>query len=222
MKKNFRRPETLIGKESFQQTLSTQLKANGLTWRCPQTEIDEVVALCFDYHEKAMAIANPSMQCPSLTAARNAAWRDVWKASENIYQRYLLYNDAISVEEQEILGIYKVNFGSRTPPPAPTTAPLVRVEVNNIARLTLRYSSEEPPFRRKPANVIFCQVAMKVGGEEPKFVAECVSTYNFSKQRYPIDFELKYRGQMVYMFARWVNRKGMTGPWSGMITAIIP
>ncbi len=222
MVKSFRKPVTLLEMLNFQQTLAEYLPAKGLEWGVAQADIDTIVALCTLYLEKAQAAQNPGTQSPSQTVARKNAWANLWDAASWFYREHLLYNKAISSEDQNTLGIKVVEAGSRSPIPAPTEFPVIKLDSSNPAALGVRFQQQDTTDRRKPYGVAHCQVVMKVGGEAPESIEDCPRQYNITTQGEQINFALNQRGQMVYVYARWVNRNGKVGPWTQLITAIIP
>ncbi len=194
----------------------------GLAWGITQEEIDALMALLVIYDEKYRATSNPSLQNPSTTAARDAAWDNLWPKALVFYTRFLQYNDLISAEDQEALGISERAIPVKRSIPAPTTLPDVKIEIESPASIILRHRQEEAPFRAKPYGVAFCDVRMKIGGEAPVSVSECTEEYNLLEQREQVSFDYSQRGQTIYCFARWVNHNGKKGPWTGLFTAIIP
>ncbi len=69
---------------------------------------------------------------------------------------------------------------------------------------------------------MFCELRYQVGGTAPATPADCNETANISRSHAALQFEPEDRGKAVYLFARWTNRNGKTGPWGGMLTGLVP
>jgi hypothetical protein len=59
-------------------------------------------------------------------------------------------------------------------------------------------------------------------GSIPVTASDCHDRNYVSRSHASITFENEQRGKILYAFARWVNKNGKYGPWSGMISALIP
>jgi hypothetical protein len=71
-------------------------------------------------------------------------------------------------------------------------------------------------------SVIYSFFNFSISNELPASQAECTDRYNIGRSHESIVFAPEQRGKTLYGFARWVNRNGKLGPWSGLFSAIIP
>ncbi|MDD5185426.1 MAG: hypothetical protein PHS84_09225 [Paludibacter sp.] len=196
--------------------------ANAVAWGIPEARVTKLTASFSDYDAKFAITSNPSTQSPAATVARNTAW-DVVKVDLNdVYKHNLLNNDAISSADKDTLHI-NVSGGGKSITPAPTTTPIISLTSEEIGALRVIYSdSSAPGTHYKPDNVVFCELCYKIGGTAPVTPAECNESANISRSHAALQFTPESRGKTVYVFARWVNRNGKTGSWSGMVTALVP
>lgn len=107
---------------------------------------------------------------------------------------------------------------SRTPVPAPRSAPIVMAICGYPAVTLLRFADENTPAsRRKPPGVIALQLAVAVTGPgEPVPVSadQAVTNDLFTKQPILFEHDVKDAGKMATFFGRWVTGRGLHGPWS--------
>jgi hypothetical protein len=191
-------------------------------WGIVDEKVTKMNASFTDYNAKYGITNNPTTRSPAATIARNAAWDVLAVDLNDIYKHDLLNNDAITPAEKEALHIH-VSAGGGTISPAPTTTPIVSLTSEEIGALRVVYSdSSAPGTHYKPDNVVFCELWYQIGGTAPVTPAECNEKANISRSHAPLQFAPEQRGKAVYVFARWVNRNGKTGPWSGMVTALVP
>ena len=222
-KESYTIPRLLAEKFSFQHSLTELVIAKATAWGIPEEVAQKVQAQSTTYETKYELVSNRQVQSPSLTADRNASWNDLKGTIVNLYQDYLLDNDAISAADKETLYIHEVNSGYYSRYEAPKTSPAITLSTEDVSVLHVNYTTSlSSKSHRKPDGVIFCEVACKIGGDAPANITECIDHYNISHSHQSIVFNPDQRGSKVFAYARWVNRNGKNGPWSNQITAIIP
>jgi len=140
----------------------------------------------------------------------------------DLYDHDILNNDDIPAASKDALHIHYTTSGGGTPASAPTTTPIVTLAAEEISVLHVIFAdSAAPGSHSKPTNVAFLELVYNVNA--PAVTPEdCTQRTNISRSRETLVFEPAQRGKVVNAFARWINRNGKTGPWSGSITAIVP
>jgi len=223
LKRSFTVPRTLAEQYGFQQTVTQMLAQKATAWGVPEDQVTLLATQSADYESKYDEANNSQTQSPALTAARRDSWNTLETMIYSVYNRYLLYNDAISAKDRDTLHIYDVNMGGKTAYDAPTSSPQVNFSTEDVSVLHVNYTeSAQSSTHRKPDGVAFCEVACKVGGDAPATIDDCATHYFIPRSHQEIVFNPSQRGNMVYAYARWVNRNGKTGPWGSQIMAIIP
>jgi len=206
----------------FQRDIINLCAANATTWGIPVDSVNAIKAFSTDYELKYSVANNRSTQSPAGTAAREASWIPVKEGLINLFNHYLINNDDISAEDKEALHIHLTGGGGGSVAPAPTTTPIISLTAEEFSVLHVVYAdSASPASHSKPDSVAFCEVVCKVS-ELPASPAECTDRYNISRSHESIIFTPDQRGKTLYGYARWVNRNGKQGPWSGLFSAIIP
>lgn len=207
----------------FQRNAFETCTANANVWNISQDRLMRIAPLRTDYELKYSVTNNPSTQSPAATAARDAAWNLLEVALIDLYNQDILNNAAIPADGKDRLHIHYTASGGGTPASAPTTTPLLTLAAEQISVLYAIFSdSATPASHSKPANVAFCEIVYKVDAPVPASPADCPERANITRSHEAIVFTPAQRGKTVYAFTRWVNRNGKFGPWSGIVTAIVP
>lgn len=199
------------------------IQKNSVAWNIPADIVKKLEDAVNEYTDVYSVASNRNTQSPAATAARNQKWEEVSVIVNSVYNNHLLTNDTISSVDREALHIHLSSSGG-TASPAPTTTPIVSLVSEGVSTLKVMYSdSSKPGTHSKPENVAFCEIHYVAGSATtPATPAECNESANISRSHALIQFAPEQRGKTVYAYARWVNRNGKTGPWSGIISAIIP
>jgi len=174
------------------------------------------------YEQKYFIASNIATSSPSTTTDRNTAWIDLKKLVVSLYNDYIINNDAISDADKKAMHVHTLEGNNTTPYDAPAYAPIASLIGEEPSSLHLIYSDPSAPGTHyKPAGVAFCELVYQLGSI-PATASDCHDRTYVSRSHAGIVFENEQRGKMLYAFARWVNKNGKYGPWSGMISALIP
>jgi hypothetical protein len=123
--------------------------------------------------------------------------------------------------ERGALGI-PIRDTQKTPPPAPSTRPVVRVDSGQRLRHVLHWTDEGSPTRRaKPAGVQGAEIWVKVGAAPPTGPSELTFLALDTSTPYTVEFLEADAGQTAHYMLRWVNTRGERGPWSETASATI-
>ena len=221
-KETYCMPTGLSACYDFQKNVISLCANHASAWGISQDKVNTIMVLSTDYESKYSVANNRSTQSPAATAAREASWTPLKEALIDLFNHHLLNNDAISLENKEALNIHLIGGGGGSVAPAPTTTPIVSLTAEEISVLHVVYAdSASPASHSKPVSVAFCELVCKIS-QLPVSPSECTERYNISRSHESIVFSPDQRGKTLYGFARWVNRNGKQGPWSGLFSAIKP
>ena len=222
-KETYSIPAGPTARYDFQRNVMAIVTPNAISWEIANDKLIRVSNLRMDYELKYEVANNKSTQCPAATTAREAAWNLLEIALVDLYDHCLLNNDLIPPADKDALHIHYTGGNSGSSTPAPTSTPVITLVSEEISVLHVVYSdSTTPGTHYKPANVAFCEINYKVGGSAPLGISECTERYNIARSHEGIVFSPDQRGKIIYAYARWVNKNGKFGPWSNMVSALIP
>jgi hypothetical protein len=109
-----------------------------------------------------------------------------------------------------------------TPIPAPITRPVIGVISNGGQVIALQYHDETTPLARaKPYGVIGVQVQYKLGPTPPTGWGDGVQAGTFGRFPYRITMPPTSVGQVVHFVARYITRRGLTGPISATTSTVV-
>ncbi len=221
-KETYSIPRGVTARFDFQRNVIDLSIAHAPAWNIPAAKLTAIAPLRTDYELKYAIAANRNTQSVAATTARDAAWDVLETAIADLYDQELINNSAIADADKQALYIH-FSTGGGTSTPAQVSTPVVTLVAEEISVLHVVYAdSANPGTHYKPANVAFCEVWAKIGDPAPTDPSGCTEHYNVSRSHEAIVFEAAQRGKTLYGYARWVNKNGKTGPWSGLFTAIIP
>jgi len=221
---SFSIPVSQADRFEFQRNAYQIIPNHADAWDIPAETIAKLTTEHNDYEDAYLLTSNIGTQNPIATAKRDSTWSLLITTLSGIYEKYILYNDAVDESTREALHIhYLAGGGAGTISPAPRTTPVLSLSSKAISVLHGIYNdSATPSTHAKPDGVAFCEFAFKVDLPVPETPKDCPERYFLSRSNTAIVFGPEQRGKRVNGFARWVNKNSKTGPWSGIITAIIP
>ncbi|MDR0606761.1 MAG: hypothetical protein LBG80_21020, partial [Bacteroidales bacterium] len=76
--------------------------------------------------------------------------------------------------------------------------------------------------KAKPYGCNGAVIAYAILDNPPRNQEELTHTVLATKTPYTMEFKEQERGKTVYIALRWQNTKGQLGPWSEIISTIIP
>ena len=222
-KETYTVPATPSACKDFESNAIDLCIANGAAWGIPNLKLENIIRRRTEYEKKYAIANNRKTQNPAATAAREEKWELLKTDLIDLYDHHILNNDAILAEDKEALYIHYLTGGGGSATPAPTTTPIIILKSEDISVLYVIYSdSATPGTHAKPDNVAFGELKYKVDIPPPAGPDECPESANISRSHTAIVFTPEQRGKKVFAYARWVNKNGKTGPWSGQVSAIVP
>jgi hypothetical protein len=164
--------------------------------------------------------SNPATRTSVTVAAKDAAKADMVVSARSLAMVALAY-PLVTPSDLLAAGLIVKNTVP-TPIPAPTTVPLLDFLSSIGQAVTIGYADETSPSAKyKPFGVIGLQVFTQVGGTAPVGVETMQLKATVGRWPIRLQFAGGDVGENVYVMARWVTRKGLTGPSSALLTAVV-
>jgi hypothetical protein len=133
---------------------------------------------------------------------------------------YLIHNPAMTDVDRENFGL-PVHDTKPTPAPEITSCPELEVNFNSIQRHMLTARNAETWGIGKPAHVAGFEIWRKVGDPAPADDIDFQLVVQATRSPYVLNYHKEESGLRVYYRARWMNTRGVPGPWSKTASAII-
>jgi hypothetical protein len=168
---------------------------------------------------------DPGTRTAPTVAAKDAA-RVIAEATVRPYATAISRNPAVDPGDKSDVGV-TIPDPSRTPIPAPTSAPVLSTRSATIGSTVVDYrDSVDPTPRAKPFGVIGCQL-FAAFGTVPAISPESLSfAGQFTKSPMTIS-TAGQSGKVISMAARWITRAGpggaaQIGPFGAIVSQFVP
>lgn len=167
-----------------------------------------------DFAAKYLLATNPTTRT-SATIANKDASRASATATVRPYAIAISRNSAVSDALKIGVGVNLPN-PTRTPIPAPLTAPLLGLLAITPGSVRVSYTdSGSPDSKAKPYGVVHAEVYVGYGTAPIDDPDEAAFLVNITKSPVSIDMPAAQRGKICTMFSRWVTRSGPGGKAQG-------
>jgi hypothetical protein len=132
----------------------------------------------------------------------------------------LAYNELVSDADRKEMGL-PVHDKKPTPVGPVKSRPELEVKRFELDEHRIVARDSVTKGTGKPAGVAGFEVWRKVGGEPPASDEEWRLVVQAPRSPHKLAYPQSDEGKRVYYRARWVNTRGVPGPWSEMKSAII-
>jgi hypothetical protein len=175
-----------------------------------------------DFAQKLAVTEEPSTCTAVAVEAKNAA-RKLLETDVRIdVKGYITYNPTMTDDDRKALGL-PIHKSGRTPSPVATTYPDFDVNSGTIRRLGVEfYDQGQKKSKAKPAGQHGAEIRWAISDTPIVDVAELIHSSFDTRTPFTLEFQGHERGKTVYFCLCWENNVGVKGPWSEIVSAIIP
>ncbi|MDR3181153.1 MAG: hypothetical protein LBT61_04405 [Prevotellaceae bacterium] len=173
--------------------------------------------------EVAFAAAeNPQFRTKLAIREKQEARKDHEATLRSFNNSYLIHNPAMTDVMREDFGL-PIHKTTRTPSPVATTYPDFDIDSSTIRRLTIHfYNQGQEKSKAKPAGQHGAEIRWAISDVPVVDVADLIHSSFDTHTPFTLEFEGHERGKTVYFCLCWENTRGEKGPWSEIVSAIIP
>jgi hypothetical protein len=144
------------------------------------------------------------------------------KDTRQSVKEYLTFNHAVTNDDRNALGL-PIHKTTRTPAPVAATYPDFDVDSGTIRRLTVDYYDQgSKTSKAKPAGQHGVEIRWAESDTPIVNVSELTNSAFDTRTPFTIEFTGDQRGKTVYICLCWENTRGEKGPWSEIVSAIVP
>jgi hypothetical protein len=188
----------------------------------PYATYENLQVLRNTFSAKLAAADNPMTRTPGVIRAKNAARKSLTQALRQAVQQWLAHNPAVTDEDRDNLGLPVYKSG-RTPSPVETHYPDFDVDSSVIRCLVVFfYKQGGKRAGAKPAGQSGAEIRWAILDKPPVSVEDMIHSSFDTHSPFTLSFDENQRGKTVYFCLRWENTRGEKGPWSEIVSAIIP
>jgi hypothetical protein len=167
-------------------------------------------------------IDNPDKKTNVAIRDKNVTRKALEKTVRQTVRQYLAPNPTLTETERERLGlpIYKK---TRTPSPVATTYPDFEIDTGMIRRVIIHfYDQGKKKTKAKPEGQHGAEIRYAILPGYPEDI-DLLNRSTFDTHTpFTLEFKDGDRGKTLYIALRWENTRGEKGPWSRVISTIIP
>ncbi|MDR1198908.1 MAG: hypothetical protein LBK94_07870 [Prevotellaceae bacterium] len=188
----------------------------------PKTVYDDLTVQHEDFVQKLEIADEPATRTKPSIQAKNTARVVFENALRQAIGEYLTRNHMLSDSDRDELGL-PIRKTSHTPAPVATTYPDFDVDSSVIRRLTIHfYDHGSAGSKAKPAGQHGAEIRWVILDTPPASLKDLINSSIDTHTPFTLEFDENERGRTVYFALRWENTRGEKGPWSEIMSAIIP
>ncbi|MDR3184369.1 MAG: hypothetical protein LBT49_03085 [Prevotellaceae bacterium] len=165
---------------------------------------------------------NPATRTPIKTEdllAAEGPFKDMYR---QLYTGFLRNSPFVTDSDLVAMGLPERHTGGGKPAPAPTTYVEVTVTPVGPGVIDLHFRDKDSDHKSKPAGVHGAEIVWAIL-DDPPAGWEALAHSSFDTHTpLRLSFLNEQRGKTLYFAARWENTRGEKGPWSEIMSAIIP
>ncbi|MDR1722448.1 MAG: hypothetical protein LBR84_00735 [Tannerella sp.] len=186
------------------------------------TQLNELQVYTVAYHS-ANANADLPNAGPADRIIRREAAATAIAQVRHFVNRLIRYNDALTDADRIQMGL-TVPDTSPTPTTPPDSYPQATIRLPHQCEIELHYADSAAPTgsRAKPPGVHGAEIRQAILPAPPTEDDQLVQSDFSTRSPHAFTYNLSQRGQTVYYRLRWETTRGMKGPWSPILSAIIP
>jgi hypothetical protein len=185
-------------------------------------DFDELMRQKEDFTEKLRIAEAPETRTKASIKAKNDSRKVLETNLQQKIKEYLTYNHLVTDEDRDNMGL-PIHKTTHTPSPIATTYPDFDVDSGTIRRLTVHfYDQGQKKSKAKPAGQHGAEIRWAILGSPPTKIDDLIHSSFDTRTPFTLQFDEDQRGQKIYFCLCWENTRGEKGPWSEIISAVIP
>jgi hypothetical protein len=148
-----------------------------------------------------------------------SAFRPVYR---KLYTGFLKESPVVTDDDLVAMGMPTRHTG-RVPAPVATTYPAFTIDSATIRRLVIHFFDQlKKKSKGKPDGQHGAEIRWAILAAPPTKIDDLIHSAFDTHTPFTLDFDEDQRGKTVYFCLRWENTRGEKGPWSEIVSAIIP
>ncbi len=206
-------PKSDDGFRNWLQNFSNLIQQDAARYGLQPPDAAVISGMYTDFDTVFALVQSPATRTPGLVLQKDAI-KASSKASCRVYAQQIKANAGVSDQDKLQLGLH-INDTTKTPIPAPSSAPILNITGAFSGEHILRYADENTPTSRaKPPGVTQMELYVHVGPGATADWQEAEYVGVFTKNPIQYTFTPDKAGMTATYFARWRTAKGLEGPMS--------
>lgn len=208
-------PRSDVGARNWLAEFAEGLAQRPTVYKVSAGEVAAVTSAVDAFAAALRLATQPSTRTGPAIVAKDAARAAAENACRPIYLRIKI-DPGIPNDQKVALGVRPVN-PARPRIGRPSSWPVLQMRQITGHSHVLTYHDSELSAARlaKPAGATGIQLFRHLGDRGAALPSEADYLGTFTRAPIVVDYDVAQDLQLATYFARWINRKGQTGPWSG-------
>ncbi|MDR1197444.1 MAG: hypothetical protein LBK94_00310 [Prevotellaceae bacterium] len=204
------------------QTAVNYLNTHATAWQIPAGTMTELTALQGDFASKFETAENPATRTSAAVLVKTESRKAAEAKIRAVLKAYVTYNPAVTDEDRKSMRL-PIHKTTRTPSPVATDAPDTDIDTSVIGRVTIHFFERGSRHKKaKPAGQHGAEISWVLSDTPITRWDELIHSNIDTNSPFTLAFEHDQRGKTVYFALRWENTRGEKGPWSEIMSVIIP
>jgi hypothetical protein len=164
---------------------------------------------------------DPSERTPNKTIKLTEAEEAFKPMYRELYTGFLKNNPLVTDEDLNSMGLPQRSTGGRHPAPIATTVPWTKAITALLRHVSFDYGGSETS-KAKPAGQHGMELIWEIAPEKPHSIHGLTHSAFDTHTPITLEFEEEERGKTLWYAVRWENTRGEKGPWSEIMSVVIP
>ncbi|MDR3235970.1 MAG: hypothetical protein LBT48_04500 [Prevotellaceae bacterium] len=189
-------------------------------WHIPEDEQQRIEQLLANFAAAFGLVDNPQTHTPAATTAKQEARKAAESGIRRLLKAYVTYNPLVTDKDRRAMEL-PIHKTTRTRVSVPTTMPFFEIDSSVIRRLIIHFFDQNAR-KAKPAGVHGAEIRWAILHVPVTHLKDLVNSSFDTHTPFMLEFDEDERGKTVYFCLCWENTRGEKGPWSEIVSAVIP
>jgi hypothetical protein len=173
------------------------------------------------YQEKYKISEDPTTRTSAHILARQEARKEYQLALRAFFSGYVIHNPNVTDEDRRIMGL-TVHDTKPTPVPPPATEPEATYKMPSPGVVEIDFRNKDEKGHAKLYGIHGAETVWGVLDVAPVDWSELPHSAFATHSPLRLTFSGHERGKTLYFAVRWENTRGEKGPWTDILSAIVP
>jgi len=214
-------PRTDAGFDIFQSNFMGLVQPKLATWSIPTTEFSALTTLQTAWNTAWNKAKNKDTRSRADVQAKRETRKTYQAALRQFVKQWVAFNNKVTDADREALGL-KVKDVQPTPMPVPDRAPDITIDaIKHLSHKLRMTDPANPHTQSKPKGVKFIYLLRYIGTQAPADISQYEFLGDATRFLFESKFTMQDVGKTAWYIARYVNSRGIPGPWSNAVSAAV-
>jgi hypothetical protein len=214
-------PSNVLEFQNEVHNIRAQAGANRDRWEISQEALNRLDPPIAAFDAAVAVSENPQTRTAAAVRKRDEARETLEQVLRPFIQGHLEHNPLVTGDDLVAMGL-PVHDRKPTPPEPPADEPNIGVRPLSAGVLEVDFGGKNERGHAKPHGVHGLEIRWLMADTPPVDWSELSHSEFATRSPLKLSFEGHDRGKWIHLAGRWENSRGAKGPWTEIISAIIP